>query len=181
MVDHRDLRRRHRRVVVGERKHAGTKGDRRAGIGQARDESEARCDRLSRVDEMLADEGLAIAESISEHDRFAVLAENVRIGTERRVDGLDEESELQRACMEDLLVDRHHRRRPKSKNPRHAADRGLVCATIQALAGAVLQDNDYDASLLNSATSHAAYAITEISSTRQSHRADSCPGTRPNY
>ena len=38
-----------------------------------------------------------IAESIGEHDRIAVLAENVCIGTRRRVDGLDEESELQRA------------------------------------------------------------------------------------
>ena len=77
VVDHRDLRRRHRRVVVGERQHAGAEGDRRAGIGQARDESEARGDRLGRVDEMLADEGLAIAEPVGEHDRFAVLAQNV--------------------------------------------------------------------------------------------------------
>ena len=100
VVDHRDLRRRHRRMVVGERKHAGAEGDRRAGIGQVRDEREARCDRLGRVDQVLADERLAIAEPIGEHDRFAVLAEHVRIGAERRVDGLDEESELQRipAC-----------------------------------------------------------------------------------
>jgi len=46
---------------------------------------------------MLADEGLAIAESIGEHDRFTVLAQHVPIGAEQRVDGLDEESELQRA------------------------------------------------------------------------------------
>jgi hypothetical protein len=84
-------------VVIGKRKHAGTEGDRRAGIGQARDESEARGDRLGGVDEMLADEGLAIAESIGKHDRFAILAENVRIGTGRPVDRLDEKSELQRA------------------------------------------------------------------------------------
>src|SRR5262245_19264849 len=45
---------------------------------------------------MLADKGFAIAEPVGEHDRFAVLAESVRIGTGRRVDGLDEESELQR-------------------------------------------------------------------------------------
>ena len=45
---------------------------------------------------MLADEGFAIAESIGEHDRFAILTENIRIGAGRRVDGLDEESELQR-------------------------------------------------------------------------------------
>lgn len=37
---------------------------------------------------MLADEGFAIAESIGEHDRFAILAENVRIGAGWRVDGL---------------------------------------------------------------------------------------------
>src|SRR5678815_455061 len=65
------------------------------------------------------------------------------------------------ACMAGLLVDRHHRRRPKSKNPRRRCRQGLGVRTIQALAGAVLQDNDdYDASLLNSTTSHAAYAIT---------------------
>ena len=45
---------------------------------------------------MLADEGFAIVEPIGKHDRFAVLTENIRIGTGRRVDGLDEESELQR-------------------------------------------------------------------------------------
>jgi hypothetical protein len=45
---------------------------------------------------MLADEGFAIAESIGEHDRFAILAENVRVGAARRVNRLDEESELQR-------------------------------------------------------------------------------------
>ena len=44
---------------------------------------------------MLADEGLAVAEHAGEHDRFAILAQNVPIGTGRRVDGLDEESELQ--------------------------------------------------------------------------------------
>jgi len=44
---------------------------------------------------MFADEGFAIAEPIGEHHRFAVLAEHIRIGTGRRVDGLDEESELQ--------------------------------------------------------------------------------------
>ena len=44
---------------------------------------------------MLADEGLAVAEPVGEHDRFAILAQNVPIGTGRRVDGLDEESELQ--------------------------------------------------------------------------------------
>lgn len=95
VVHHRDLRCHHRRVVVGERKHAGTEGDRRARIGEIRNESEARGDRLGRVDEMLADEGLAVAEPVGEHDRFAILAKNVPIGTGRRVDGLDEESELQ--------------------------------------------------------------------------------------
>lgn len=95
VVHHRDLRRHHRRVVVGERKHAGTEDDRRARIGEIRNESEARGDRLGRVDEMLADEGFAVAEPIGEHDRFAILAQNVPIGTGRRVDGLDEESELQ--------------------------------------------------------------------------------------
>ncbi|AUB40136.1 hypothetical protein COO91_06140 [Nostoc flagelliforme CCNUN1] len=44
---------------------------------------------------MLTDEGLAVAESVGEHDRFAILAKNVPIGAGRRVDGLDEESELQ--------------------------------------------------------------------------------------
>ncbi len=95
VVHHRDLRRRHRRVVVGERKHAGTEGDRRARIGEIRNESKARGDRLGCVNEMLADEGFAVAEPVGEHDRFAILAENVPIGTGRRVDGLDEESELQ--------------------------------------------------------------------------------------
>lgn len=41
MVHHRYLRRHHRRVVVGERKHASTEGDRRARIGEIRNESEA--------------------------------------------------------------------------------------------------------------------------------------------
>ena len=95
MVDHRDLRRGHRGVVVGEREHAGAERDRRARIGQACDESEARGDRFGRVDEMLADEGLAVAKPVSEHDRFAVLAQDVRIGPGRRVDGLDEEAEVQ--------------------------------------------------------------------------------------
>lgn len=95
VVHHRNLRCHHRRVVVGERKHAGTEGDRRARIGEIRNESEARGDRLGRVNEMLADEGLAVAKSVGEHDRFAILAKNVPIGTGRRVDGLDEESELQ--------------------------------------------------------------------------------------
>src|SRR6185312_7389918 len=45
---------------------------------------------------MLPDEGFAIAESIGEHDRLTVLTENIRIGPGRRVDRLDEESELQR-------------------------------------------------------------------------------------
>src|SRR5512134_85301 len=65
------------------------------------------------------------------------------------------------ACMVGLLVGRHHRRRPKSKNPRRRCRQGLGVRTIQALVGAVLQDNDdYDASLLNSITSHAGHAIT---------------------
>ena len=38
---------------------------------QARDECEARGDGLGGVDEMLADEGFVIAESIGEHDRIA--------------------------------------------------------------------------------------------------------------
>ena len=50
---------------------------------------------------------------------------------------------------------------PKAKTPAGAADRDFGARTIQALAGVVLQDNDdYDASLLNSITSHAAHAIT---------------------
>ena len=65
-------------------------------IGQVRNEREARGDRLGRIDEMLADEGFAIAESIGEHDRFAILAEDVRIGATWRVNRLDEESERQR-------------------------------------------------------------------------------------
>src|SRR5262245_29837107 len=93
-------------MVVGKRKHACAEGDRRADIGQVCDKSKARGDGLSRVNEMLADEGFAIAEPIGEHDSFAVLTENISIGTGRRVDGLDEKSELQRVlhCSELLFL-----------------------------------------------------------------------------
>ena len=125
VVDHRDLRRRHRRVVVGKRKHTGTEGDRRAGIGQVGDESEARGNRLGRVDEMLADEGFAIAESIGEHDRFAILTQNIRIGAGRRVDGLDEESELQRVLHGGSPRWSASPEGPTNESPRRLADRGL--------------------------------------------------------
>ena len=92
MIDHCDLCRRHRRVVVGERKYAGTERDRRARIGKARDKGEARGNRLGRIHKVLTDEGLAIAESIGEYDCLVVLAKNVPIGPGRRVDGLDEKS-----------------------------------------------------------------------------------------
>ncbi|HXV82799.1 MAG TPA: hypothetical protein VEG60_23285 [Candidatus Binatia bacterium] len=170
VIDHGDLRRRHRRVIVGQRQHAGTEGDRWAGIGEARDESEARSDRLGRVHEMLVDEGLAIAEPISEHDRFTVLAENVCIRARRRVDGLDEESELERALHGGLLVRRHHRTEITKRKPPPALPTGAwVYVLFQALAGAVLPDNDdCDATLFQSATSHEADANTRYSS-KQGH------------
>jgi hypothetical protein len=49
----------------------------------------------------------------------------------------------------------------KQKAPAGFADRGLVYELFQALAGAILSDyDDYNASLLNSIASHAAYPIT---------------------
>jgi len=60
------------------------------------DEREARGDRLRGVDQVFADEGLAIAEPVGEHDRLTVLAEDVRIAARGRMHGLDEEAELRR-------------------------------------------------------------------------------------
>jgi hypothetical protein len=143
-------------VVVGEGKHAGAEGDRRARVGQVRDEGEAGSDRLGRVHEVFADEGLAVAKAIGEHDPFAVLAEHVRIGAERWVDGLAEESELQRVphsgspCRSASPegADKH-------QAPASLADGGLGTELCQALVGAVLpDDDDYDASLVSRTTSH---------------------------
>ena len=74
---------------------------------------------------MLADEGLAIAEPVGEHDRLAVLAQHVRIGPRRRVDGLDEESEFQFWMWVSLnagIAGEAH----KQKAPTGAAGRGLA-------------------------------------------------------
>ena len=78
-----------------------------------------------------------------------------------------------------LLVGRHRRRGPTNRSPRRLADRGLVEELFQALVGAVLpDDDDYDASLLNSPASHAAHAITRVSNTQGDHQSDcTYPGT----
>ena len=110
---------------------------------------------------VLADEGFAIAESISEDDRFAILTENVRIGAGRRVDRLDEESELQSILHDGSPCPSASRKGPTCKSPRRRCRQGLVYELCQASVGAVLPDyDDYNASLLNSITSHAAHAIT---------------------
>src|SRR5262245_25186757 len=115
---------------------------------------------------MLADEGLAIAEAIGEHDRFAVLAENVCIGARRRMNGLDEESELEGALHGGLLVRRLHRTESTNRKPPPALPTGAwMYVLVQALAGAVLPDNDdYNATQLESAISHRADAITRETS-----------------
>src|SRR6185503_19804191 len=61
---------------------------------------------------MLADEGLAIAEPVGEHDRRAVLAQDVRIGPRWRVNRLDEKSKLHGEC-------------PKRKSPCRSGRQGL--------------------------------------------------------
>jgi hypothetical protein len=75
---------------------------------------------------MLADEGFAIAESIGEHHRFAILTQNVRIGAGRRVYRLDEESELKRVLHGGSPGWPASPGGPTNKNPRRLADRGLV-------------------------------------------------------
>ena len=112
-------------MVVSKRKHTGTEGDRRAGIGQVGDESKARRNRLGRVDEMFADEGFVIAESIGEHDRFAILPQNIGIGAGRRVNGLDEESELQRGLHGGSPRRSASPEGPTNESPRRFTDRGL--------------------------------------------------------
>ena len=78
-----------------------------------------------------------------------------------------------------LLVGRHRQRGPETESPRRLADRGLVEELFQALVGAVLpDDDDYDASLLNSITSHAAHAITRDFDAQQDYKSGcTCPGT----
>jgi hypothetical protein len=72
-----------------------------------------------------------------------------------------------------LLVGRHRQRGPINKKPRRLADRGLVYELFQALVGAVLpDDDDYDASLLNSLTSHTAHAIIRGFHTQGDHKSD---------
>ena len=140
VVDHRDLRRRHRRVVVGEGQHAGAESYRRAGVSQACDEGEARSDRFGRVDEMLADEGLAIAEPVGEHDRLAVLAQDVAIGRDGGWTGwMKKPSSVSLACgspCTPVLPAEAH----KQRAPAGAAGRGLASELCQALVGAVLLD-----------------------------------------
>jgi hypothetical protein len=54
----------------------------------------------------------------------------------------------------------------------------LVEELFQALVGAVLPDDDYDVSLLNSITSHAAHAITRDFTAQEDHKSGcTCPGT----
>jgi len=60
-----------------------------------RDEREARSDRFGRIDQVLADERLAVAEPIGQHDGVAVFAEHVSIRARRRMDWLDEKAELE--------------------------------------------------------------------------------------
>jgi hypothetical protein len=63
-----------------------------------------------------------------------------------------------------LLVSRHRWRGPQTESPRRLADRGLVKKLFQALAGAVLPDDDhYDDASLNSCASHATHATTRVS------------------
>jgi hypothetical protein len=53
-----------------------------------------------------------------------------------------------------------------------------VYELFQALVGAVLPDNDHDASLLNSSASHAAHATTRVSNTQRDHKSGcTYPGT----
>jgi hypothetical protein len=49
---------------------------------------------------------------------------------------------------------------------------------FQALVGAVLPDDDYDVSLLNSITSHTAHAITRDFNAQEDHKSGcTCPAT----
>src|SRR5471032_2710021 len=126
---------------------------------------------------MLSDESFAIAESIGEHDRFAILTQNVRIGAGRRVHGLDEESELQRVLHGGSPRWPASPGGPQTSSPYRIADRGLVYELFQALVGAVLPDDDYDTSLLNSSASHAVHATTRVSNTQGNHKSGcTCPG-----
>lgn len=78
-----------------------------------------------------------------------------------------------------LLVGRHRQRGPIKKSPRRLADRGLGYELFQALVGAALPDyDDYDASLLNSFTSHAAHAITRGFNTQGDHKTLERPASR---
>src|SRR6185437_15128861 len=115
---------------------------------------------------VLPDEGLAIAQPVGEDDRLAVLAQDIRVGTQRRVNGLDEESELQLIRHVVSLLEGIAGPGPKTKTPASAADRGLGLELFQALAGAGLPDHDdyYDAWALNRLAFHAAYLITRDSS-----------------
>src|SRR6266851_7802277 len=63
----------------------------------------------------------------------------------------------------------HAQRGPINRKPPPARRQGLgVRAVFQALAGAVLPDNDhYDASLLNRHASHAAHATTRVSNAQR--------------
>src|SRR5258706_16208763 len=54
----------------------------------------------------------------------------------------------------------------KAKAPADLADRGLVTKTVQALAGAVLPDDDYDVALLDRLACHAMHATTRDSGTQ---------------
>jgi hypothetical protein len=139
VIDHRDLRRGHRGVIVRKRQHSGAEGDRRAGVGEMRDEREARGDRLGGVDQVLADERLAIAKAISQHHGLSVFAQDVGVGARRRVDRLDEETELQSFL---------HERAPKKQKPRRFRRRGFDTDS-EALAGAVLSDDNCDELLQN--------------------------------
>src|SRR5262249_27485104 len=91
-----------------------------------------------------------------------VLAENVRIGARRRMNGLDEESELEGALHGGLLVRRLHRTESTNRKPPPALPTGAwMYVLVQALAGAVLPHNDdYNATQLESAISHRADTIT---------------------
>ena len=96
VVDHGNLARRHDRVVVGQREHAGAEHDPRAAVSEARDEGEARGDRLRAIRQVLADERFAEAERVGQGDRLTVLAQDFRVTASRGMDGLDKKSELQR-------------------------------------------------------------------------------------
>jgi hypothetical protein len=93
-IDHRDFRRRERRMAVGEVDRAAAELDAARVARERGDEDQARGDGLGEVGEVLADERFLEAEPLGEQHRLAVLFQRLAPVASDRVQRHGEVAEL---------------------------------------------------------------------------------------